>query len=160
MQDVNGIVSSALVSYSLPRDGGNYTSNIDILVPMRWSEVSRWADTRLGGRGADYEAFKRKKAEECISLAAERIPELKGSIKRYYTSTPLTYRDYTGTWNGSAYGIRKDYANILQTLLTPQTPIPNLFLTGQSLNLHGILGVSMTSFFTCEKITGKLKIEN
>jgi hypothetical protein len=40
------------------------------------------------------------------------------------------------------------------TVLTPRTPIPNLLQTGQSLNLHGILGVSMTSFFTCAEILG------
>ena len=37
-------------------------------------------------------------------------------------------------------------------------PIPNLLLTGQSLNLHGILGVSMTSFLTCAEILGMDKI--
>jgi len=31
-------------------------------------------------------------------------------------------------------------------------------LTGQSLNLHGILGVSMTSFLTCAEILGMDKI--
>lgn len=36
----------------------------------------------------------------------------------------------------------------------PRTPIPNLFLTGQNLSLHGILGVSVTSFFTCAEILG------
>ena len=40
------------------------------------------------------------------------------------------------------------------TLLTPKTPVPDLFLTGQNLNLHGVLGVSMTSFFTCAEIIG------
>jgi hypothetical protein len=42
----------------------------------------------------------------------------------------------------------------MQTLLTPKTPLDNLYLTGQSLNLHGVLGVSMTSFFTCAQIIG------
>ena len=42
----------------------------------------------------------------------------------------------------------------MQTLLTPRTPIENLLLTGQSLNLHGILGVSMTSLFTTAEIVG------
>jgi all-trans-retinol 13,14-reductase len=43
----------------------------------------------------------------------------------------------------------------MMTLLTPKTPIPNLLLTGQSLTLHGLLGVSMTSLFTCAEIIGK-----
>ncbi|MDR1406056.1 MAG: NAD(P)/FAD-dependent oxidoreductase [Prevotellaceae bacterium] len=146
--------AAALISYQTPPAGESYTANIDILTPMLWEEVAAWSDTSVGNRGAAYRCFKEQKAEACIALAAEKIPNLKQSIKKIYTSTPLTYRDYTGTRNGAAYGIQKDCTNVLLTLLPPQTPIPNLLLTGQNLNLHGILGVSITSFFTCAKIVG------
>lgn len=146
--------TSALISYQLPKQGSIYTDNIDILTPMHWQEVEKWNNTTIGKRGDEYNALKQQKAEECIALATERIPELKNNINKYYTSTPLTYRDYTGTCDGSAYGIQKDYNSVLQTILTPQTPIPNLLLTGQNLNLHGIFGVSITSFFTGAKIIG------
>ncbi|MDR3094005.1 MAG: NAD(P)/FAD-dependent oxidoreductase [Bacteroidales bacterium] len=142
--------TAALVSFQMPKSGGAYTSNIDILTPMLWQEVAQWAN----GRGAAYSAFKAQKAEECVHLVSKRLPHLKDSIERIYTSTPLTYRDYTGTYEGSAYGIRKDYSHLVYTLLSPQTQIPNLLLTGQNLNLHGVLGVSMTSFFTCAKWVG------
>lgn len=146
----------ALISYQVPKQGENHTRNIDILTPMHWQEMEKWTDTNIEKRGDEYRAFKAQKAEECIALASERIPELKNSIEKIYTSSPLTYRDYTGTWNGSAYGLQKDYNNIIQTLLSTQTPIPNLFLTGQNLNLHGILGVSMTAFMTSAKIVGNM----
>jgi all-trans-retinol 13,14-reductase len=42
----------------------------------------------------------------------------------------------------------------MYTILTPKTPVENVYLTGQNLNLHGILGTSMTSFFTCAEILG------
>lgn len=150
----NQRVSAALISYQVPKLGEKHTTNIDILTPMHWEEVEGWSDTTIGKRGTEYNELKQRKAEECIALASERIPELKNNINKIYTSTPLTYRDYTGTSLGSAYGIQKDYNNVLQTILTPQTPIPNLLLTGHNLNLHGIFGVSMTSFFTCAKIVG------
>ena len=70
-------------------------------------------------------------------------------------STPLTYADYTCTEHGSAYGIMKDFNSPMLTVLTPKTPAANVFLTGQSLNLHGILGTSMTSMFTCSEIIGR-----
>ena len=76
-------------------------------------------------------------------------------VEARFSSTPLTYRDYTATPEGSAYGVRKDWHSPMMTLLTPKTPIPNLLLTGQSLTLHGLLGVSMTSLFTCAEILGK-----
>lgn len=147
-------MSSVLLSYQVPAPGQIYTRNIDILTPMHWEEVARWAGTTIENRGDDYKAFKRQKAEECITLAAKKIPGLRDAIEQVYTSTPLTYRDYTGTWQGSAYGVQKDYNDVLMTLLAPQTPVSNLLLTGQNLNLHGILGVSMTSFLTCARIVG------
>lgn len=147
----NRPVDKVLVSYQVPEQGC-YTRNIDLLTPMYWEEVAEWADTTIGRRGEAYKDFKARKAEECIALATGRLPELNGNIERIYTSSPLTYRDYTGTIQGSAYGIRKDCNNVMLTLPAPSTPIPNLLMTGQNLNLHGILGVSMTALMTCGKI--------
>ena len=76
-------------------------------------------------------------------------------IQDRYMSTPLTYRDYTLTPYGSAYGVRKDYHNPMMTLLSAKTPIPNLLLTGQSLTLHGLLGVTMSSLFTVAEVLGR-----
>jgi all-trans-retinol 13,14-reductase len=149
---------AVLVCHGMPERGADRTGNIDILTPMGWQEVAPWADTSVGCRGGDYADFKERKAEECIEFVAERIPGLKDLIERTYTSTPLTYRDYTGTREGAAYGIRKDCTRLMYTMLAPQTQISNLLLTGQNLNLHGVLGVSMTSFFTCAKIIGMEKL--
>ena len=147
-----------LVSYQTPEKGQSTTRNIDLLTPMTWQEVSHWENTSVMKRGDDYNNMKVRKAEECIELATKRLPELRGNIENCYTSTPLTYTDYTGTYHGSAYGIQKDHAQLAYTMLTPKSPLKNLFLTGQNLNLHGILGVSMTSFFTCAEIMGMEKI--
>ena len=148
-----------LASSKVPEDGSQYTRNIDILTPMYWPEVEQWEGTTIGRRGSDYVAYKNKKTEACLNVVADYIPGLKGVdpkevIESVYTSTALSYRDYTGTPCGSAYGLRKDYDQLMTTLLSPRTPEPNLFLTGQNLNLHGVLGVSMTSFFTCAEILG------
>lgn len=147
-----------LVSYQTPEKGEETTCNIDLLTPMTWKEVAQWEETSIMKRGADYEKMKEANALECIEIASKWIPMLKESIEGIYTSTPLTYRDYTGTYQGSAYGIQKDHAQLTYTMLTPKTPVSNLLLTGQNLNLHGVLGVSMTSFFTCAEILGMDKI--
>lgn len=150
----------ALVSFQVPDGGLPYTRNIDILTPMHWPEVEQWEGTTIGRRGDAYRAYKNQKAEACLRLVAEYVPGLRElanpteAIEKVYTSTALSYRDYTGTPHGSAYGIRKNYEQLMTTLLSPRTPEPNLFLTGQNLNLHGVLGVSMTSFFTCAEILG------
>ena len=148
-----------LVSSKAPENDSQYTRNIDILTPMYLEEVEQWEDTTICRRGNDYLSFKKQKTEACLNLVSDYIPGLKGVdpkdvIENVYTSTLLSYRDYTGTPQGSAYGLRKDYDQLMTTLLSPRTPEPNLFLTGQNLNLHGVLGVSMTSFFSCAEILG------
>ena len=157
---------SVLVNYSVPEPYSSTAVNIDLLSPMSWAEVKKWVDFPIGRRGEDYVAFKQNKTEECIRLVESRLPELRGAVDRIFTSTPLSYQSYVSSAEGCAFGIRKDYNNPMMTVLTPRTPLPNLLLTGQSLNLHGVLGVSMTSFLTCAEILGmdtirkELKLEN
>ena len=99
--------------------------------------------------------FKKIKAEKLLDLVEKKFPEIRNEIKSYYTSTPLTYRDYTGTVNGSSYGILKDYNAPFKSIILPKTKIPNLFFTGQNLNLHGILGVTIGSIITCGELVGQ-----
>ena len=145
---------SVLVNYSVPEEYSSTAVNIDLLSPMSWHEVEKWANYPVGRRGDDYVAYKEAKAEECIRLVEKRLPYLRGAIDKVFTSSPLSYHSYVASAEGCAYGIRKDYNKPMFTVLTPKTPIPNLLQTGQSLNLHGILGVTMTSFFTCTEILG------
>lgn len=84
----------------------------------------------------------------------KRFQELKGNIKTHYAATPLTNRDYIGMGDGSIYGVQKDYKNPLQSTISPRTKIPNLFLTGQNINLHGILGTSLSAILTCTMLLG------
>jgi len=78
-------------------------------------------------------------------LAETVIPHLRDMISEQYVSTPQTWERFTHTPHGSAYGIRKDSRQPLMTILSPQSPIPNLLLTGQNLVLHGLEGVVMTA---------------
>ena len=156
----NNPVSGVLVSCRIPEDGSKYVQQVDLLTPMNWSECEQWSYTEVGRRGEDYKAMKKRVADECITLAERFIPGLRDRITGCYTSTPLTYRNYTLTPEGSAYGLRKDFRNPMITLLSPRTPIPNLLLTGQNLMLHGLHGVTMTALFTCAEVLGKEPIWN
>lgn len=148
----NDKVDRIFISSRVP-EHGEYVRQIDILTPVGSKKMEKWENTKVGKRGADYERLKNELAMECISIAEKIIgPICADSI---YTSTPLTYRDYTGTPDGSAYGLRKDYRNLPMTVLSARTPLQNLYLTGQSLMLHGIHGVTVTSMVTCAELLGK-----
>ncbi len=147
-----GSVGGVMVSARVPEDGTTYARLIDLLTPMPWTLWQHWADTTVGRRGVNYELQKKQIADECIRLAERVIPGLHDMVEQCYTSTPLTWRDYTLSPCGSAFGIRKDSRSPLTTMLSPKTPIPNLFLTGQSLMLHGLEGVTRTAFRTLEAV--------
>lgn len=145
-------VDRIMVSSRVPEEG-KYAAQIDILTPLSWEKLKKWEDTTVGRRGAEYEDFKNRLSEECIGIAEQVIGAI--SVEKVYSSTPLTYRDYTGTPYGSAYGLRKDFRNPSMTMLSTRTSISNLFLTGQSLMLHGIHGVTITSLATCAELLGR-----
>lgn len=130
-----------------------FASAVSVLALMKFGDVEAWTEThnRAGfeaHRGEDYEQFKQRKSEKLIKLMGGRFPEITSQIRSVYAATPLTNRDYIGMEGGPIYGIQKDFRDPLKTMISPRTRIPNLFLTGQNLNLHGILGTSLSAVQT------------
>ena len=125
---------------------------------MGMDDVQAWAQTSTGRRGADYEAFKRRKASRLLDCVARDFPGLRAGIEAVYTSTPLTYRDFTGTPGGSMYGIAPDLTLGAGGRVSYRTRIPNLLLTGQSTNSHGILGTLIGALQTCSALPGAAHI--
>jgi len=152
MSETNDPVKGVMISARVPEDGSDCLRQIDLLTPMPWHECGAWAETTVGRRGDDYKTFCHRKAEQCIALAEQYIPGLHEMVEHCYTSTPLTYRDYLGSPEGGAFGMRKDCRASMLSFHSVSTPLPNLFLTGQSIILPGIEGVTMTAFETCSKI--------
>lgn len=166
--------------YGRSRTDPEYAASVTVMTYMRYEEVRPWEETfntvvgaardgsqgpgREAPRGADYEAFKRRKYAQLMQTVAERFPELAPSgtgrpggpaVTHWYASTPLSFRDYLGTSDGSLYGIVKDYRNPVKTIIPARTKVEGLFLTGQNLNLHGILGAAISSLATCADLLGR-----
>lgn len=137
-------------------DDSPYAKTGVILSYMQMKEVERWKDTVIGNRGEAYEQFKAVKAEQLLSSLEIQFPNIRSCIKRYYTSTPLTYIDYTGTEGGSMYGVAKDVNMGAACRVPHKLRIPNVFQTGQNINSHGMLGVLVGTIVTCsEFLTAK-----
>ncbi len=129
-----------------------FAESITVVTQMKYSDVIEWENTTVGKRGEAYEAFKETRKNMLLNLVEKRIPEIRDCIEYCYSSTPLTYRDYTGIPEGSMYGILKDCNDPMSTFMATKTHIPNLFLTGQSISMHGILGVTVGALNTCGNI--------
>jgi len=145
---------------AVPHDNSRYVESLSIMTYMRWDEVKDWQETtntstHETSRGESYETFKKEKAQKLLDTVAIKFPDLVKNIESWSASTPLTYRDYLASPDGSIYGVTKDYNNPIKTQISPNTKIPNLYLTGQNIKLHGVLGVALTALVTCSSILGK-----
>jgi len=129
-----------------------YAESASVITYMHYRELDSWKDTVTGKRGEAYIRFKNEKARTLLESMEKQFPGISSCVDSWYTSTPLTWRDYIGTRAGSAFGILKDYNKPFESIILPRTKIPNLFLTVQNTNLHGILGVTISSVVTCGEI--------
>ena len=152
--DVETWPSAYLYMHFCPEAETSYAQSGVVLSYMNISELEQWSDTRIGHRGADYEAWKKEKAEKILDRMEKEFPAIRSQIESYYTATPLTYRDYTSTPDGSMYGILKDVNAGPVYRIPYRTRIPNLLLVGQNINSHGILGVLVGTMITCGNLLG------
>lgn len=129
-----------------------------ILSYMSMKEVEKWKGSQIGHRGVDYENFKAYKTQKLLESLYKHFPEVSGCVKRTYSSTPLTYFDYTGSEGGSMYGIAKDINLGVACRVPHRTKIPNVFQTGQNINSHGMLGVLVGTIVTCSELLTAQKI--
>lgn len=149
-----------MLSSTESKDNHGFAESLTAISYMDFEEVEEWKNTfntvaDEHERGTRYEKFKLEKAEKMIDALEKKFPDLRKSIKTFYTSSPLSYRDYIGSFNGNMYGYCKNSENPLKTMVSPRTKIDNLFLTGQSVNMHGILGCTIGAFNTCAEILGR-----
>ena len=138
----------------------NHAESIALMSYMKFDDVKKWAITRHTipkeeiDRGSDYNEFKLRKSEKLIDFIEERFPGIRSKIKSHYASTPLTFRDYIGVRDGSLYGIEKDASDPLKSFISPKLKVENILLTGQNLNMHGVLGVTVGAVLTCSQLLG------
>lgn len=143
---------ASCILYTIPDpDSPGRAQSLTASAFMKHRDLAAWEESHIEKRGPDYERFKESRAHALLDLIYRTYPDLEGAIAHRHTASPLTFRDYTGTPEGSAYGILKDCNAPRRSYISPTTRIPNLFLTGQNagVGLHGVLGVTVSSFFTC-----------
>lgn len=137
-----------------------FAHSLTAMAYMNFKDVQNWEyslNTTLheNRRSEEYQEFKEKKSKEILNALKIIYPGIENKIESYHSATPLTQRDYIGSIEGGLYGIKKDYKSPLQTYISAATKLDNLFLTGQNVVLHGVLGVTISAMVTCQSILGK-----
>ncbi|MBE8724915.1 phytoene desaturase family protein [Flavobacterium hungaricum] len=158
--DDNSWPKTYMASMNVSAKDEEWADGMTFLTYMKYDDVKAWENTfnttfAENDRGESYEAFKSKKASKFLEEIEKKFPGIKDCIKSIHTSTPLSYRDYIGGDAGNMYGYVKDSNNPMKTLIPSKTKLENLYLTGQSVNMHGVLGVTIGAVITCSEIVGK-----
>ena len=131
-----------------------YAQKMIINCIMSFDAVKKWENTTVGKRGEEYLAFKKRCEEQIINKLEKIFPEIRACIKSVYSASPLTIRDFYNQKEGALYGVKKDCNNMMLSHIPVRTKLKNLLLTGQNLNLHGIVGTPLTAINTCAELLG------
>ncbi|MCK5675598.1 MAG: hypothetical protein KAH99_01125, partial [Verrucomicrobia bacterium] len=114
-------------------------------------DMDEWADSSLMKRPAAYAEYKTRKTERLMERVFSHLPQLEGHFKVLGSSTPLTFRDYLHSPDGSAYGVKQKMG---QFNLLGRLPLRNLYAAGQSSVLPGVMGAMVSSFMVCRTLLG------
>lgn len=141
-------------------DSPNFAKTGIVNTLMNFEDVRQWEATTVGKRGEEYRAFKQLCVDRILAQIETCMPGFKNTIESAFAATPLTIRDYTASKEGTLYGTQKNIHELVSSHISPRTKLKNLLLTGQNLNMHGILGVPLTAIQTCGELVGLNKLIN
>jgi phytoene dehydrogenase-like protein len=116
-------------------------------------EWRQWEGTVTGKRGSDYEEAKAARAREMLDRAVELLGPLEG-LKQLDSYTPLTVLDWTGSPEGSPYGILRSAGQMMKAASLNRAPVKGIYMCGQNRLSPGILGTIIGSFQAVRQIVG------
>lgn len=129
-------------------------SAIEIVAPTTFEQFEQWKDTTWGKRGEDYEALKQTLTDRMLEVLYTKLPQLRGRIDYFETSTPLSTDFFCRYSQGEIYGLTHDTERFEQSWLRPQTPVKGLWLTGQDALTCGVVGAMISGVMTSAAALG------
>ena len=131
---------------------GKSTVQVITMAPYEW--FADWSGTTWKKRGEDYEAFKERFAQRMIAALYEQMPQLEAALDFYELATPLSTQWFHLYDRGEIYGLDHDPGRFDQSWLHPQSPVKNLYLTGQDVVTAGVGGALVGGMLTTGAMVG------
>ena len=150
---LGGHPHSAFISFPGIKSGDTHAT-AEIVSFAQPEAFQRWAGTRPGLRGEDYEALTSAMSQGLIDLADTAVPGLKDAVRYAEVGTPLTIEHFTSHSLGCFYGLPLTPERFRADLATPSTPVTGLFLTGQDAGMPGIVGAALAGMSAACKVLG------
>lgn len=133
--------NSLFVSVSQPGDG-RAPAGKATLIASSFTDADRWWQ----GTRSDYEALKRQYAREAIARLGSYFSLTPETILHQEAATPRTFARFTAREKGFVGGIGQRVSTFGPFALATRTPLPNLWLVGDSTHPgEGTAGVSYSA---------------
>ncbi|CAM9757981.1 unnamed protein product [Bubo scandiacus] len=135
------------------RHPGKSTLAIVSFAKYEWFE--EWKDKQVNKRGDDYEELKKTFVDAIMQAVFKLYPRIEDRIEYISGGTPVTNQHYIASPKGEMYGIDHNIPRLQAEAIATvraQTPVPNLYLTGQDLCLCGFMGALQGAFICASAI--------
>jgi phytoene dehydrogenase-like protein len=120
-----------------------------------YERFSRWADSQVDGRPADYEALKGQLADWMLGGIERFLPGLRQKLVFCELGTPLTNQYYLNATQGNLYGLDKSRFKVGPLAFPYKTEFDGLWLCGAStMGGHGVMGATASGLGAARAILG------
>jgi len=123
--------------------------------PAVWGTTAEDVASGVYVASEGYRFVKEQFTQRVLAQAERVIPDLSKHIVYRESATPLTHTRFTGSTDGTSYGIAATPRQFLQGRPSSSTPIAGLYLAGASTRSgHGILGAMLSGVMAADRILG------
>jgi len=130
------------------RNDKEFSSCFSAITYMKYEEVKQWEASTHSNRPKEYLEWKAQMTKQILEVIEKDFPGLLEAIESVETLSPLSYKNYVNNVAGEMYGIEHDFNKPMHSIVFPNTKLKNLYLTGQNVNMHGMLGVALASLLS------------
>lgn len=143
--DLDSPISMVFASFPSLKDethgpGPSNRHTGQFMVLADWSTVADFAGGGAARRPEEWAAIKQGIEQRMMDFYAEKFPALTPMIVYRELGTPLATARFTAHEKGGFYGLETTPRRVLSEALSPKTPVPGLFLSGQDVVSPGIAG--------------------
>ncbi|MEO0559594.1 MAG: NAD(P)/FAD-dependent oxidoreductase [Bacteroidota bacterium] len=143
--DTSAPIRGGFVSFPTLKDedhnpGPSHRHTGQFMILADWSTVAPFAEGGANERPDEWKAFKKGVETRMLEYFAAKFPALAEFIVHNELATPLSTARYTAHEKGGFYGLETTPRRVLSEALSPRTPVPGLFLSGQDVMTPGIAG--------------------